>query len=156
VFWVRIDNRLVHGQIVETWLPHIKARGLVVANDELADDPLRQEIMSLAVPGRIKLVFCAVDSLTRCIQDHFRTPESDNILVLFASCLEARRAYDKGFHFQVLNLGNIHYASGKNQICPHIALSGEDESCLSYLTSRGVDLDFRCVPNDPVQVRYPL
>lgn len=48
--FVRIDNRLVHGQIIETWLPFTRARTIVVANDELAADPLRQEIMSLAIP----------------------------------------------------------------------------------------------------------
>lgn len=57
MLWFRIDNRLVHGQIIEAWLPHIRAKTLLVANDELAQDELRQEIMSLAVPSDVS--FCA-------------------------------------------------------------------------------------------------
>ncbi len=57
MIWFRIDNRLVHGQIIETWLPYTRATRLVVCNDELAKDELRQQIMLLAVPGRIQVSF---------------------------------------------------------------------------------------------------
>ena len=47
--WFRVDNRLVHGQVIEAWLPYTGARHLVVANDELATDFLRQ---TREAPGR--------------------------------------------------------------------------------------------------------
>ena len=59
--WFRVDNRLVHGQVIEAWLPYTGARHLIVANDELAADALRQQIIELAVPQRIltiPIVFC--------------------------------------------------------------------------------------------------
>ena len=48
--WFRVDNRLVHGQVIEGWLPHLAAKHLVVANDAFASDLLRQQIAELAVP----------------------------------------------------------------------------------------------------------
>ena len=48
MFWVRIDNRLIHGQVIETWIPFTNAKRLVVANDELAKDVLQQEIVVLS------------------------------------------------------------------------------------------------------------
>ncbi len=150
--FVRIDNRLVHGQVIEAWLPYTGARAIIVVNDELALDDLQQEIMSLAIPQSFSSFFVSVDGLPdvlRDISDHVETA-----LVLFSSCLDVRRAFEKGFSFPILNVGNLHYAPGKRQLSPSVAVNSEDESCLRFFLQKGVDLDFRCVPNDPVQVRF--
>ena len=151
MFWVRVDNRLIHGQIIETWLPFTKSRMLVVVNDEVRDDPLRQEIMGLAIPSHVDKAFVGVDEAHRFLERTFSSSEPD-VLILFANCPDARRAHEHGLSFQVLNLGNLHYGPGKEQLCPHVALGCDDRDCLKYFSSFGVDLDFRCVPNEPAQV----
>jgi PTS system mannose-specific IIB component len=150
VLWVRIDNRLVHGQIIEAWLPFTDAKTIVVANDELAADELRQQIMSIAIPLGVEISFIAVPIL----QDFLSSKKfkGKNALVLFASCSDARRAFEAGMEFTRLNLGNLHYGPGKKQVCQHIALSKEDEKCLDFLTVRGVLLDYRCIPSDPLEL----
>ncbi len=55
--WVRIDNRLIHGQVIETWVPYFKSRFLVVANNELNKDAVRQEIIKLAIPANLNIFF---------------------------------------------------------------------------------------------------
>lgn len=151
---VRIDNRLIHGQIIETWLPYTGASVVVVANDELSSDALQQEIMSLAIPQSVTSVFVSIDGLAMEMSALSSEPDAGSILVLFSNCSDAKRAYEAGFDFENLNIGNVHYSPGKKQISPSVALSGEDESCLKQLSRKGVVLDFRCVPNDPVQVRF--
>ncbi|QAZ67890.1 PTS sugar transporter subunit IIB [Solidesulfovibrio carbinolicus] len=149
--FVRIDNRLVHGQIIETWLPFTHASRIVVVNDDLAADHLRQEIMSLAIPDGVAIVFLPVADLAGYFSHApLDLPEA---LILFASCRDAQVAYEYGFDFANLNLGNLHYAPGKRQVCPHVALSKEDESCLDFFRDKGVRLDYRCVPGDPAQPR---
>ncbi|WP_243546250.1 PTS sugar transporter subunit IIB [Pseudodesulfovibrio tunisiensis] len=149
---VRIDNRLIHGQIIETWLPFTGAGMVIVANDELAGDILQQEIMSLAIPATTASLFVPVEALASEIDSLPGKPE--DLLVLFSTCSDAKRAYEHGFSFEQLNIGNVHYSPGKKQISPSVALSEEDEGCLRMLKRQGVTLDFRCVPNDPVQVRF--
>jgi PTS system mannose-specific IIB component len=152
MLWVRIDNRLIHGQIIETWLPYTGAVLLIIANDELATDALRQEIMSLAIPNDVKVIFTKIDAVTDLVA-RFSNGDRSNALVLFSSCPDARRAYEQGFAFEGLNIGNLHYSPGKRQICAHVALGDEDQSCIEFFSHKGVKLDFRCVPNDSVQVR---
>lgn len=144
--WFRIDNRLIHGQIIETWLPYTRATHLVVCNDNLADDGLRQQIMLLAVPSRVRVSFVSTEKLKDVLERH--VAERDKTLVIFADCADAKAAYDSGVRFLRLNIGNLHYAPGKRQICGHVALSEEDTACLRGFTSMDVTLDFRCVPND--------
>ena len=150
--WVRIDNRLVHGQIIETWLPYTHAKNIIVANDVVARDDLQQQIMSLAIPQSVSCSFCGVDELKAKIP--VLTDGGNSTIILFSSCADVRRALDSGFSFNTVNIGNIHYGPGKKQISPSVALSSDDESCLHYFKGQGIELDFRCVPNDPVQVRF--
>lgn len=153
MIWVRIDNRLIHGQVIETWLPYIGARTIVVANDELASDDLRREIMGLAIPGNTRSAFVQVDEVPQMLTE-ILGPKIQDVLVLFSNCLDARRSFDGGFGFDVLNVGNIHYTPGRRQLSPSVAVSERDEECLRYFCKRGVRLDFRCVPNDPEQVKF--
>lgn len=154
MYWVRIDNRLVHGQIIETWLPYLGSRIILVVNDELAEDVLRQEIVRLAVPAKVELLFSHVDEVLGVLKIEKQKIVSDDVLLLFASCADANRAHQAGLAFTSLNVGNLHYAPGKQQLCPHVAVSNEDIGCLRYFSRQGVHLDFRCVPNDSTQVRY--
>ncbi|MDQ7830577.1 MAG: PTS sugar transporter subunit IIB [Desulfovibrionaceae bacterium] len=144
--FVRIDNRLVHGQVIETWLPHTHARMIAVVNDELSSNHLRQEIMSLAIPDGVEIVFLQVSQVTAFFSG-FAYRDMD-ALILFSSCADAKAAFEGGYGFTSINLGNLHYAAGKKQICPHVALSKEDETCLQYFLQHGVKIDYRCIPGD--------
>jgi len=150
MIWFRIDNRLIHGQIIETWLPYTRAKRLVVCNEELAKDQLRQQIMLLAVPSRITVDFTAPDALGALLAKHHT--QDEKILVLFADCMDAKAAYNAGTQFPMLNIGNMHYSPGKQQVCGHVALSPEESTCLKTFADKGVSLDFRCVPNDTTEV----
>lgn len=148
---IRIDSRLIHGQVIESWLPYTGATVIVVANDELSVDIMQQQIMSLAIPGGVECLFVQLDELEAQLSDL----ADEDVLVLVSNCADARRAYDLGWFYDDLNIGNVHYSPGKKQFSPSVSLSSEEEGCLRYLYKKGVVLDFRCVPNDPVQVRFP-
>jgi len=150
MFFARVDSRLVHGQIIEAWLPFLDARALVVANDELAEDELRQQIMSIAIPLGVDIHFSRVNAAAALL--YGKDLAHKDALALFSSCRDACRAFDAGLAFTRLNLGNLHYGPGKKQICQHIALGKEDEDCLEHLRGKGVVLDYRCIPNDPVEL----
>jgi PTS system mannose-specific IIB component len=152
VLWFRIDNRLVHGQIIEAWLPHIRAKTLLVANDDLAADELRQEIMSLAVPSDISFLCCPVVQAATLLQRVRKDDPNQHVLILFSDCADARAAHMTGLSFSLVNIGNLHYGPGKEQVCEHIALGAEDRSCLKYFSEHGVEVDFRCVPSATTKV----
>ena len=65
----RIDCRLIHGQVVETWVPHTSADSLIVANDDLAGNPFLRSVMELAVPPAIRVRFCRLDEAIPVLAD---------------------------------------------------------------------------------------
>ena len=144
--WFRIDNRLVHGQVIEGWLPYLDAGHLIVANDALAANELQQQIMRLAIPGRIGVAFVPVEQ-AKPIYDKLEF-EKRGSLFLFANCQDVVRLAEQGVAVPTLNIGNMHYAHGKRQLCPHVAVSDDDVACLDFFKRKGTLLDFRCVPTD--------
>lgn len=109
--WFRVDNRLVHGQVIEGWLPYLDATRLVVVNDDLAVDALKQQIMMLAIPDRIDIQFVTVPEAKAVFEDLEK--RSPRYLFLFANCADVLRLMEQGVSIGVLNVGNLHYAKGK-------------------------------------------
>jgi len=57
----RIDNRLIHGQVAVTWVNHVGANLILVANDEVARDPIQQSLMDMAVPAGIETRYFTIE-----------------------------------------------------------------------------------------------
>ncbi len=151
--WARVDNRLVHGQIIETWLPYSNAQTIIVGNNQLARDELQQEIIKLAVPYGVEISFSSIAGMPEQINKMEHSKSEQEIFLLFYCCQDAKAAFESGVGFCALNIGNIHYTPGRHQICDHIALDQQDLYCLRYLENQGVRLDFRCVPNIQIQIK---
>ena len=139
----------MHGQVIEGWLPYVAARHLIVANDAMSADLLQQQIVSLAVPEQVAIHFVPVDALLETLACC-----GESSLVLFADCQDARRALESGVDIRALNIGNLHYAPGKIQVFPHVALSEQDREDLRAMLQQQVELDFRCVPSDKIRDAY--
>ncbi len=145
--WFRVDNRLIHGQVIEGWLPYTGACHLIVVNDSLAADVLRQQIMTLAVSRHIQVHFVTVADLPRVLEVC-----GDNSFVLFENCQDAGMVAGEGVRIPVLNIGNIHYTQGRHQVYPHVALSDDDIADLRRLIrEQHTELDFRAVPSEKMR-----
>lgn len=151
MFWLRIDNRLVHGQIVETWLPYLRSRYVIVIDDAVAHDSFRQQIIKLALPSRIGVSFTSLGEL-RPLLEKIEDKQHD-ILCLVENCLDAKRVVELGVAIETVNIGNIHYSGNCYQLSNSIAATADDLACFQYFEEQGITLDFRCVPSDASEVK---
>lgn len=102
---VRVDDRLIHGQIVEGWLPVTKAEELIIADDSIAQDSLQQMIMLSALPLSVSLVVDSIDGVASLLRDERRNHIRRMVLVRRPKdALRLRRA---GVRFDHLNIGNL-------------------------------------------------
>ncbi len=141
---VRVDCRLVHGQVVETWLPHTGANCLLVANDDLAGNQFLRSVMELAVPQSIHVVFCRLDEVAKRLEQI--DGDGERAILLCSTFLDALRIYDGGTRFSSVNIGNLHYAAGKVEISPSVYFSPEDFDAVHNLRDHGVDVTVRATP----------
>jgi PTS system mannose-specific IIB component len=142
----RIDCRLIHGQVVETWVPHVKADSLIVANDDLAANSVLRAVMELAVPAGIRVRFCRLDEVVATIAEGDRAGERSILLV--SSAADAVQVLKDGAAFRLLNIGNLHFAEGKVQISPSVFFAPEDFEALRWFRSHGVSV---CVKGTPFE-----
>lgn len=142
----RIDCRLIHGQVVETWVPHVKANLLIVANDDLAANPVLRSVMELAIPVGIRVRFCRLDEVVSAIAEGDRA--GDRSILLLSNASDAVKARRDGASFNMLNIGNLHFAEGKVQISPSVFFAPEDFEALRWLRSHGVSV---CVKGTPFE-----
>jgi len=141
---VRVDCRLIHGQVVETWVPHTGANCLLVANDELAGNPFLRSVMEMAVPQDIHVVFCRLDEVGRFLTEIDR--KGEKAILLCANSRDALAIFQCGVRFSTLNIGNLHYAAGKVEIAPSVYFSREDFDTVHCFSHLGVAVTVRSTP----------
>ena len=142
----RIDCRLIHGQVVEVWVPHTSADSLIVANDDLAGNPFLRSVMELAVPPSIRVRFCRLDEAIHSLADADLNRERS--ILLAASTADAVTLRKAGAVFNLLNIGNIHFAAGKVEISPSVFFAPEDFDALAWFRSHGVSVLVQGTPFD--------
>jgi PTS system mannose-specific IIB component len=142
----RIDSRLIHGQVLEAWVPHVQADCIVVANDAAAHTPLQRLIMQAAVPSDIRLVIGTLDEVAALLSS--KELAGRRTLLLFSSSDDALRACRIGIGYAKLNLGNMHAADGKYRYSCTIALDQHDIDNLRAVEGSGVTIVSQCVPAD--------
>lgn len=141
---VRVDDRLVHGQILEGWLPSTRAQELLIANDVLAHDFLQKMIMQSAIPYSVSIVIDTVHGIATLLKN---TQENDlRRIVLVDSPRDALRLIRAGVGFDHLNLGN--FRTNDVTVClSRTFMVGEDGlQDLRTILEEGVKVDIQSVP----------
>jgi len=146
---VRIDSRLVHGQVLEAWVPHVKADCIVVANNEVAGNTFQSMVMQSAVPSAIRLLITPLSETVAILNSTDLLKK--RVLLLLANSSDALQLRHLGVAYTKLNLGNMHSDAGKSRYSCTIALDRQDIENLKQVEAQGVRICSQCVPADREQ-----
>ena len=150
----RIDSRLVHGQVLEAWVPYVNADCIVVANDEVAAASFQRMVMQAAIPSSLKLFIGTIEESAEILNSAELLKK--RVLLLFSSSDDALRVQQLGVNFSKLNLGNMHSSQGKDRYTCTIALDQKDIQLLQQVEEQGVTIVSQCVPADREQNWHKL
>jgi len=148
---VRIDDRLIHGQIVEAWIPYLEVTQIVVADDEISHDPWKKRIAEISTPPDIRVIIEPVAEAVKHLCADFLSATSPATIILFASIEAVYQAIILGLPVKNLNLGNLHYEHGKTQISDSISLNTHEVELLDKINNLGVNIYIQPVPKVPPQ-----
>jgi len=147
---VRVDNRLIHGQILEAWLPFTHASCIVVVDDEVVGDFFRETVLRMAVPREVEVIVSGVQEFARDYT--YSTGQGKKAIVLFSCIADACIAFKAGFKFTKLNLGNVHHDQGegdKIRCSSCVFLDSNDVECvLSLIDTAGVHVELLRIPQE--------
>lgn len=144
---VRVDNRLLHGQILEAWVPRLKIQKVVVADDEAAASPLALAAMTLCVPPDLPIEVKPV----REIDWAALADDPGRNLVLVRDISDLARARAAGLNSRLapnVNVGNVHFAPGRHPVTPSVFLGDPEIEALRLLTGAGFAVEARSIPSE--------
>lgn len=142
---LRVDERLIHGQVVVGWGGPLHADRIVVADDAIAASPWEQELYCLGVPPEMEAAFASVDE-ARAELAGWRGG-TRRVIVLVRDVQTARRLADGGgLQGEEVNLGGIHDGEGRRRVLPYLHLGPGDDDDLRAIAATGARVSARDLP----------
>jgi len=140
----RVDDRLIHGQVVVGWGRYLKVNSILVCSDRVADDELARTMMEMGAPADVKVEVLRLHEAATVLGNN--TFEKRAAIVLFETPADALRLVDMNVAIKKLNVGGMHFQPGKRQIMEGVSVDKRDCEVLHELSERGVDVYFQMVP----------
>ena len=140
----RVDDRLVHGQVVLAWCTALRAVRLLVADDGVASTTWERELVKASAGDLQVEIFPAAETASVLAAEKSRPGAA---ILLFRSPADALAAVEAGAALEELNLGGLHHAPGRAPVLDYLYLSEADRQALRRLAERGVRLVARDLPS---------
>lgn len=140
---IRVDDRLIHGQVSAGWVPLVDPEYMIIADDYIASSPEDSELFLLAVPygyeGKIFDVKSAASFLSSLSEDK-------PFIAVLSTLADAIKLYELGYKFKELNIGGIHYSEGKQEITHYLFTGQKEIDALKKLEELGVRVYLQDLP----------
>lgn len=141
----RVDERLIHGQVVVGWGTHLRPDRILVIDDEVAGSEWEQELYSLGLPPEIDVGFFDVHEARDRIAE-WQDDKPKTIVLTRDIKTMARLAEGGRLRGESVNIGGIHHGPGRRSVLPYVFLSETDETELGRLEDEGVEIEARDLP----------
>jgi len=141
----RVDDRLIHGQVVVGWGQPMRLGLLLLVDDTVAANAWEQELYRIAVPSEMEVRFASVDDAAR----EWPAWEADpRPAILLTATIDAMaRLATRVAGIRAINLGGVHQGTGRRERLRYLFLTPEEETLLRTLAARGVEVTARDVPS---------
>lgn len=143
---LRVDHRLIHGQVALGWVRTLGADAILVANDEIGEDQLRKSMLKMAKPAETKLVIKSISQAAAAINSG--KTDSYTLLIITETIADAVRLANLCPTIGHLNLGGTRKQADCRQVTNTVFVSSQDIAQLQALAARGVEIEARTLPND--------
>lgn len=143
---VRVDSRLLHGQVATAWTKSTLPNRIIVVSDAVSKDDLRKKLIEQAAPPGVKANVIPVDKMIEIAKD----PRFGNTkaLLLFENPQDVLRAVEGGVDIEEVNVGSMAHSVGKVVVSKVLSMGQADVDAFENLKAKGVKFDVRKVPND--------
>lgn len=152
---VRLDDRLIHGQVVIGWVQALAATHIMVVDDRVHANEWEQEIYRLGVPAGLGVSFESVEDAGTRVAEWLKVPE--RVIVLIGDVATAVRLCHRCDAIKKLNLGGVHDGVERHQRLRYVYLTDDEADQLRALRDGGVTIVAQAVPTEsPVSLEQVL
>lgn len=142
----RIDDRLIHGQVMTSWLNVTSATRIIIVDDETAADSFLRMIVTSVAPANIKTEVYSVADSVAVFKDMPNHTEKTIVLVKYPSSLVALA--EAGIQFKRINIGGMGARAGRYKFYKNISASDEEREMFKQLIAQGSKLTIQIIAED--------
>ena len=144
---LRIDDRLIHGQVATSWAKAVKCEAIFAISDEVAEDALRRELLLQIAPAHLKAYVIPVEKAIKVY--HNPKYAGKNILWLVTTPADVVRLVEGGVKIDKVNVGGMTYKDGNKQLSDAVTVGKADVEAFKKLLDLGIDLSMQKVASNP-------
>lgn len=146
----RVDDRLIHGQVMASWSKRLQLKQIVVVDDQIAEDDFMRGVLAMSAPSGMKIDILSVGDAAKLVREDL---SGENTMLLFkrigAALALIKELENSGKEIGELNLGNIGSAPDRMQIAKNIFLSDDEKGQIAMLQAMGVNVFLQMLYTDP-------
>lgn len=154
IIGVRIDGRLIHGQVANLWTTKLNISRIMVVDDAVALDAIEKSGLKLATPAGVKLSVLPVEKAAENILAG--KYDSQRLLIIARKPYRLLRLTELGVPIKEINVGNMSQTSDTRSITRSINVMDTDVTAFNQLHDKGVHLIAQMVPSDKAEEFMPL
>ncbi len=145
---IRIDDRLLHGQVVGMWTNTLQATRIMIPCDRVAEDEVLRKVLRMAAPAGVKTSFISAERAARQIMEG--RYEGQRVFMVCESPADILKLMNLGLPITKINVGNIGGAEGRIAVKTSLSMSPEEAKMFHEIMDRGVEVTSQMVPAEPV------
>lgn len=144
---VRIDDRLIHGQIATTWINDYNIEQVLIVDDNVVQDKMQQSVISMTAPANVKVKVFGVDSF---IGIYKKNPIKRRTMIVLTNSIDAYRLLAGGVQIDYLNVGGMWYLDGRTKIARAVSVTPEEREAFKKIIEMGIDVRIQMIPRDEI------
>ncbi len=141
----RVDERLIHGQVMTAWVKKFWIKKIILVDDELASDDFMKEVLALSAPSGVKVEVRSVEDTLQTVN---ASQNDESTLLLFKEVKYAYELYKIGFDLKELNIGNVGSSPVRKAITTQVYMSEEEKNMCREMNEKGVYVYIQKLPQD--------
>lgn len=141
----RLDDRLIHGQIINNWCTSENITEILVVNKEVANNDMRKMIIEMSVPEGINIMFCDVSDALDIYEEEC---EYETLMMVFGNPFEILEFIQGGGKIESINIGGMSFKKGKKRLNTVVYMNDEEIEALKALADKNIQLEIRILPSD--------
>ncbi|MFQ1741626.1 PTS sugar transporter subunit IIB [Aeromonas veronii] len=143
---IRIDDRLIHGQVATRWVSYYSANRIMVIDDHVASNDVEKNILRMAAPSGVNTSIIS----TQTAIDNISSGKyfGQQVLVLVKHPGVIKKLVDAGLEIKEFNIGNMSNRPETTQVKRSISVTNTEKLDIIELINRGIKITARMVPDD--------
>lgn len=144
IIFARVDDRLIHGQVVTEVVPTHRINHIIIVDDVTASDPMQGRILKALAPSGVQVSVHSIESGTENLKKDFNAKE--RVLVLAKNPIAFKKLSDNGIEFKEVNIGGMGTRDDRSVLIKNVGANEEERSAIRELIDRNIHVYYQLVP----------